>query len=148
MPVTRSAQQPDETGIREILRVQTEAWNQGDGKAWARDFSDDSDFVNVRGDVFHGKGEIADRHSAILRGPFKGSHLSLSVRRFRLLTPEVALIETDHELTHFPGMVPGIAPTSEGVLRTHMKYVAVKRDNRWQFVAAQNTAILPPIAQH
>ncbi len=38
-------------------------------------------------------------------------------------------------------MVPGIAATSPGFLKTHMKYVALKKGGRWYFVAAQNTAV-------
>jgi uncharacterized protein (TIGR02246 family) len=142
-----TAQADDQTVIREMLRVQTEAWNQVDGPEWAKDFTDDCDFINIRGDVFHGRSDLGSRVAAILHGPFKGSHLSLSVRRFTLLAPDVALIETDHEVTGFPGMVPGIAPTAEGVLRTHMKYVAVKRNAKWYFAAAQNTAVSPSALQ-
>jgi uncharacterized protein (TIGR02246 family) len=142
-----AAQSSDESSIHEILRIQTEAWNHGDGIAWAKDFTDDCDFVNIRGDTYHGRADLGARVTAILQGPFKGSHLSLSIRRFSLLTPDVALIETDHEVTGLHGMVPGIAPTAEGVLKTHMKYVAVRRDKHWYFVAAQNTAVLPPLPQ-
>lgn len=143
IPVPLSAQGADESALREMLRVQTAAWNRGDGPGWAKDFTDDCDFINIRGDVFHGRTDLGARVNAILQGPFKGSHLSLSIRRFTLLTGDVALIETDHDLSNFPGMVPGIAATSHGVLKTHMKYVALKKANHWYFVAAQNTAISP-----
>jgi uncharacterized protein (TIGR02246 family) len=142
-----AASQSGESLLRTILIQQQEAWNRGDGIGFAKAFSDDSDFINVRGDVFHGHAEIAARHTAILSGPFKGSHLSLSIRQLTFLGPDVALIETDHELTNFEHMVPGIAATAPGVLRTHMKYIAVKRDGEWWFVAAQNTAVLPTIQQ-
>lgn len=134
-----------ESLLRVILREQEEAWNRGDGNAFAKAFTEDSDFVNVRGDVFHGRAEIAARHSAIFSGPFKGSHLSLAIRRLTFLGSDVALIETDHELTNFQRMAPGIAATAPGVLRTHMKYVAVKRNGEWALVAAQNTAVSPPV---
>jgi uncharacterized protein (TIGR02246 family) len=139
-----AAQSPDETSIREILRVQTEAWNRGDGIAWAREFTDDCDFVNMRGDTLHGRGEIGARITASLQGRMKGSHLSLTIRQFNSLTPDVALVETDYEFTGLQARLPGIAPTAEGVLKTRVKYVAVRRDKRWYFIAAQNTPVLPP----
>ena len=37
-----------------------------------------------------------------------------------------------------------LAPTEAGVLRTRVKYVAVRRDEQWYFVATQNTPVLPP----
>lgn len=140
-----AAQSRDETSIREILRAQTEAWNRGDGIAWAREFTDDCDFVNIRGDTLHGRGEIGARVTASLQGRMKGSHLSLAIRQFNWLTPDVALIETDCKFTGLEGRLQGIAPTAEGVLITRMKYVAVRRDKHWCFVAAQNTPVLPPI---
>src|ERR1700690_3900153 len=47
------AESPDETSIREILRAETEAWDRGDGIAWAKDFTEDADLVDLRGDVLH-----------------------------------------------------------------------------------------------
>ena len=140
-----SAAPTDESSIRKILSKQEQAWNMGDGAGWAKPFTEDSDFVNIRGDVFHGRNEIAARHTAILAGPFKGSHVVITVRHFRSLSPEIALIETDQEVTGFQKLMPGIAATAEGLLKTHMKYVALKQDGEWHFVAAQNTSVLPPL---
>ena len=92
-----AAQSPDETSIREILRAQTEAWNRGDGIACAKEFTHDSDFVNLRGDTLQGRGEIGARVTASLQGRMKGSRLSVSIRKFTLPTPDVALVETDYE---------------------------------------------------
>jgi uncharacterized protein (TIGR02246 family) len=139
-----AAQSPDETSIREILRAQTDAWNRGDGIAWAKEFTDDGEYVNIRGDILHGRAYIGPRVTASLQSRMKGSHLSLAIRQFRFLTPDVALVETDYELTGIQGKLPGIAPTAKGVLKTRMKYVAVRRDQHWYFIAAQNTVILPP----
>jgi uncharacterized protein (TIGR02246 family) len=112
--------------------------------AWAKEFTDDSDFVDIRGNALHGRGEIGAHVTASLRARLKWSHLSLTVRQFSLLTPDVALVETDYEVTGLQGSLPGIAFTEEGVLKTRMKYVAVKRDQHWCFIAAQNTPVLPP----
>jgi uncharacterized protein (TIGR02246 family) len=138
-----AAQSQDETSIREILRLQTEAWNRGDSIAWAKEFTDDSDFVNMRGNTLHGRGEITATITASLQGRLKGSHLSLAIRQFHWLTPDVALVETDCEITGLQGGLPGIAPTTEGILKTRLTYVAVRRDKDWHFVAAQNTPVLP-----
>jgi uncharacterized protein (TIGR02246 family) len=99
--------------------------------------------VDLRGDVLHGRRDIGARVSAGLQGRMKGSRLSVSIRRFTLLTPDVALIETDYEYSGIRSTLPGVA-TTKGVLRTRMKYVAAKRDKRWYFVAGQNTPVLPP----
>jgi uncharacterized protein (TIGR02246 family) len=138
-----AAQTLDESFIRDILRVQTEAWNRGDGIAWAREFTDDCDFVNIGGGVLHGRSAVETRISATLQGRMKGSHLSLSIRQFKWLTPDIALVETDYEIT---GLIDGslrVGATPDGVLNTRMTYVAVRRNKHWCFVAAQNTQVTP-----
>jgi uncharacterized protein (TIGR02246 family) len=138
-----TAQSPDEAAIREILRVQTDAWNRGDGVAWAREFTDDSDFVNMRGGTYHGRSEIGARVAANLQGNLKGSHLSMAIRQFSLPDPDVALIETDVEIAGAAGSVPLPGATPEGVAKIRIKYVAVRRNRHWYFIAFQGTPVLP-----
>jgi uncharacterized protein (TIGR02246 family) len=128
--------------ILEILREQTEAWNRADGAEWSKDFTDDCDFVNLRGNVLKGRAEIEASIIASLNGGLKGSRLSITLRQLNLLTPDVALVDTDYDLTGIQGVLPGVA-VIEGVLNTRLKYVAVRCDRRWHFVAAQNTVVLP-----
>jgi uncharacterized protein (TIGR02246 family) len=128
--------------IIEILREQAEAWNRGDGVAWAKDFTDDCDFVNLRGDILHGRADIGTSVAASLQGGLKGSHLSLTLRQFNLLTPDIGLVDTDYDLTGIQGVLPGVAVT-DGVLQTRLQYVAIRRGQHWHFIAAQNTVVLP-----
>jgi len=134
------ASSPDQSAIRELVSRQEQAWNAGDGRAWGADYAEGADFVNILGMIFHGREEIGLRHAAIFEGIYKGSHLAVSIRSIKLLAPSVALVETEMDLTGYKALPPGIAPFSEGLLRTHMKYVLVKEQNRWHIVAAQNTA--------
>jgi uncharacterized protein (TIGR02246 family) len=132
-----------ESQIQRILSAQEVAWNVGDSISWGSAFTPDADFVNVLGQVFHGREAIVQVHARILAGPYQGSHTTITVRQFKQVTPDVALIETVHEVTGYKFLPPGIIPTTTGILKTRMKYVAVKRDDGWQFIAAQDTAILP-----
>ncbi len=137
-----AADSKDETLIRALLMEQSVAWNRGDGQAWASQFTDDADFVNIRGDVLRGSAEISRKITGVLSATFRGSHLTLTIRRFTLLNPGVALIDANYDLSGFGPLAPGMVPTEDKVLRTRMKYVAVKRSGQWRFVAAQNTAIV------
>src|SRR5580692_8127794 len=123
--------------ILEILRQQTEAWNRADGVAWSKEFTDDCDFVNLRGIVLKGHAEIEASIVASLHGGLKGSQLSLNLRELQLLTPEIALVDTNYDFTGIQGVLPGVA-VIDGVLNTRLKYVAVRRDRYWHFIAAQN----------
>jgi uncharacterized protein (TIGR02246 family) len=129
--------------LEQLLHQQETAWNAGDGAGFAATFSPDADFVNIRGDFFHGRPAIQRRHADIFAGPFRASHLTITVQQFVRLSLTIAIIDTTHEVIHFNFLPPGILETEPGVLRTHMKYVAVLHDGQWQFDSAQNTAILP-----
>jgi len=133
---------PDiEPALEQIIRQQEAAWNAGDGLGWASVFTDEADYINVLGDVFQGREEIARQHVFTLGGPYKGSRIR--IRKITEPAPNVAVIETEYDLTGFNVLAPGIAPTAPGVLKSRMKYIALKQGEQWYFIAAQNTAILP-----
>jgi uncharacterized protein (TIGR02246 family) len=142
---TAAAPQAD-PALQQLFQLQEAAWNAGDGIAWAAAFTDKADFINIRGDVFHGREAIADRHVVIFTSFFKGSHVATTIRSITQPVPTVAIIETDNEITQFKALPPGIAATSPGVLKTRMKFIAVKHGDQWRLIAAQNTAVLPPLA--
>ena len=132
--------------LQHILNEQQAAWNRGDGAGFSAAFTDDADFVNIRGDAFHGRAAITAQHDRIFAGPFVGSHNTITIRHCAELAPDIALIETVHEVSGFKFLPPGIVPTSPGVLKTRMKYIARKQGDAWQLIAAQNTAMLPAMA--
>jgi uncharacterized protein (TIGR02246 family) len=140
----------DESGLRTLFQEQEAAWNCGDGAAFASAFTEDSDFINVRGDLFHGRTMIAARHTAILSGPLKGSHNMITVRTLKAIGTDLVIVETDHTTTDFHSLPPGILATSPGMLRTRMTYVAKREDGKWSLVYAQNTAVAaaPAVASH
>jgi uncharacterized protein (TIGR02246 family) len=139
----QSAPNP-EPQIQRIITKQEVAWNVGDSAGFGSAFTEDADFINILGQAFHGREAITQVHNMILNGPYKGSHATVTIHQFRQLTPDVVLVEAIYEVTGYKALPPGITPSSEGVLKTRMKYVLLKRDETWQIVAAQNTAILPP----
>jgi uncharacterized protein (TIGR02246 family) len=139
----QSAPSP-ESQIQRIITKQEVAWNVGDSSGFGSAFTEDADFINILGQAFHGREAITQVHNMILNGPSKGSHATVTIHQFRQLTPDVVLVEAMYEVTGYKSLPPGITPTSEGVLKTRVKYVLIKRDEAWQIVAAQNTAILPP----
>lgn len=137
-------QGPDEAAIRQLVATQAEAWNRQDAAAWSKDFAPEADFVNIAGGVFLGRAEIERRHAAIFATIFKGSRTRVTVRRLVFLGPEVAVVDTDHEVTGHSGLPPGVQNTeASGVLRTRMKYVMKKADGKWQIAAGQNTDVKP-----
>lgn len=134
----------DEAAIRQVVAAQAEAWNRHDATAWSKDFAPDADFVNIVGTVFQGREEIEKRHAGIFASIFKTSRTQVTVRRIVFLGPDVAIVDTDHEVTGHGGLPPGVQNSDEsGTLRTRMKYVMKKAKGAWQIAAGQNTDVKP-----
>jgi len=139
-----AAQNPPQTAIEKVLAIEQTAWNAGDSVAYADAYTDDADFINIRGQVFQGKAAVQAQHAKIFAGPFKDSTISIVVRKFTLLSDLVAIVDTDQTVTNFNGLPPGIVATAQGILVTHFKYLAVQQtDGTWKFAAGQNTSQLP-----
>jgi uncharacterized protein (TIGR02246 family) len=129
--------------IRALVKDQTEAWNRNDAKGWTKNFLDDANFINVRGDLVKGRAAIERIHAFIFEGPYKGSHCTVSVDTIAYPAQNVAVVETSTEVTNFNGLPPGLVPTLPGALRTRLKLILVNGDQGWKIFAAQNTAIVP-----
>jgi len=126
----------DEIRIRKVLTDQSAAWNRGDAVGWADAFTANADFVNLRGTVITGSSGIAKAIGGA--AVFKGTHLTITVRKLTFLSSDVAMIDTNYLITGIAVPIPGF--TSNGVLKTLVKYIAVRHDGKWRFTAAQNTA--------
>lgn len=84
---------------------------------------------------------IAARHAAILTGPLKGTHNTITTRTVMAVRTDLAIVETEHSTSDFHSLPPGIVATTPGKLRTRMTYVAKRQSGKWSIVFAQNTAV-------
>jgi uncharacterized protein (TIGR02246 family) len=140
----QSAQDAPQAAIEKVLATEQTAWNAGDSATYADEYTNDADFINIRGQIFQGKAAVQAQHAKIFAGPFKDSTISIVVRKFTLLSDHAALVDTDQTVTNFKGLPPGIVDTATGTLVTHFKYLAVQQgDGTWKFAAGQNTSQLP-----
>jgi uncharacterized protein (TIGR02246 family) len=111
----------DEKALREFHRDFVAAYNRGDSERVTAFYAPNADFVDIKGDTYHGRAEIEKRtanffaqtRSAKLRSPF-GS--------LRFLTSDVAIVDRSEELT---------PPAEGGPGRLHATVVYVKRDGKW-----------------
>jgi len=139
-----AAQEAPQTSIEKLLATEQAAWNAGDSVTYADAYTDDADFINIRGQVFAGKAAVQQQHAKIFAGPFKESTISIVLRKFTLLSDKAALVDTDQTVTNFKGLPPGIVATAPDTLVTHFKYLAIQQvDGSWKFAAGQNTSQLP-----
>lgn len=142
-PAVVRAQAPDESPIRAIVAAQALAWDQGDAAAYAKDVSADVSFTNLFGMVMYGRQPFLDRHRQILSTFYRGTTKHHAIRRIRFVAPDVALVDIDNEVHGVTTMPGGIAVPADGIVRTQLLEVFVRRDGRWLIEAYHNVDTKP-----
>ena len=132
-----------EAAIRAIITEQALAWNAGDGTRYANHLAPDASFTNLFGMVMFGAPAFAHRHSEILATFYKGSIKKHVVRRIRFLTPDVAIVDIDNEVHGVKAMPGGIVVPPDGVVKTQLMEVFVRRDGQWWIEAYHNVDVKP-----
>ena len=132
-----------EAPIRAIVAEQAAAWDAGDGAAYAKDLAPDASFTNLFGMVMYGAAAFAERHRQILATFYKGTIKYHAIRRIRFVTPDVAIVDIDNEVRGVKAMPAGIVVPSDGIVKTQLMEVFVRRGDRWWIEAYHNVDIKP-----
>jgi uncharacterized protein (TIGR02246 family) len=132
-----------ETSIRAIVAEQADAWTAGDGKRYASHIAPDVSFTNLFGMVIYGRDAFERRHSEILATFYKGTTKSHVIRRMRFVAPDVAIVDIDNEVRGVRSLPAGITSPKDGIVRTQLMEVFVKRDGRWWVEAYHNVDVKP-----
>jgi uncharacterized protein (TIGR02246 family) len=142
-PAASAADAEAETAIRRIVAEQVVAWNAGDGKGYATHLAPDVSFTNLFGMVMYGAPAFETRHSEILATFYKGTTKVHVVRRIRFVTPDVAIVDIDNEVHGVRSMPAGIVTPGDGVVRTQLMEIFVRRNNQWWIEAYHNVDVKP-----
>ena len=132
-----------EPQIRAIVAAQATAWNAGDATAFAKDVGADVSFTNLFGMVMYGAPAFLERHRQILATFYKGTTKHHQIRRIRFVTADVAIVDIDNEIRGVTTMPAGIAVPPDGVLKTQLMEVVVRRGRRWVIEAYHNVDTKP-----
>ncbi len=135
--------QPAEAPIRAIIAAQVAPWNAGDGTAYAKGLAPDASFTNLFGMVLYGAPAFAERHRQILATFYKGTTKYHAIRRIRFVTPEVAIVDIDNEVRGVKTMPAGIPVPPDGIIRTQLMEVFVRRGEQWWVEAYHNVDTKP-----
>ncbi|MFN8005572.1 MAG: SgcJ/EcaC family oxidoreductase [Terriglobia bacterium] len=129
----------DQAAIAAIIAALEDAWNAGDGNAYAAPMTDDADFVTIRAEHFRGRQAIAEGHAAIFRTLYAGSKNRYTLDSARLLSDDVALIHVKAVLN---------APTGPLAGRHEALFSAilVREHSGWRIASFHNTLV--PLARH
>jgi len=127
----------DAEAIRGLYRATMEGWNAGSGEAFAAPFAEESDFIAFDGSHFRGRDEIARFHDPLFKTHLRGTRLVGDVTDIHFVSPDVAVLHA-HGGTIMRGKSRP-APERDSL----QTMVAVRRDDRWELVAFQNTRLRP-----
>lgn len=111
------------------------AWNSADGARFGDAFTEDADFVDIRGSRHHGRREIGGGHQTIFDTIYRGSTVSFRVVDQSVLYDGRLLL----------GMVESTLETPEGPLagvnRSTITAVMTSTDAGWKVRAFHNTLV-------
>jgi len=127
-----------EAEIRSIVEEQVVAWAAGDAVAFAKALAPEASFTNSFGMVMYGAALFAERHRDILATFYKGTTKHHAIRRIRFVTPDVAIVDIDNEVRGVKAMPAGISTPADGIMRTQLMEVFVRRGDRWWIEAYHN----------
>jgi len=127
----------DITSVAAILEQMEEAWNRSDGTAFGSVFTDDADFVNIRGEHHQGRVAISHGHQAIFDTIYAGSINRFQLDRVRQIAPDTIVAVVSSTLD---------APTGplEGVHQARFTITLVDDGGPMAVAAFHNTLVMPP----
>ena len=121
---------------RELIKQLEEAWNAADGQAFGEPFTEDADFVAIRGDYHQGREAIANGHQGIFNTIYKDSRITYVLLQARTLTDNVILAHARNDLSAPSGPLTGEHIASATLVLVH-------KDGHWQIAGFHNTIIAP-----
>jgi uncharacterized protein (TIGR02246 family) len=123
--------------IRALHQRMLDAWDSGDGEAFAAPFRDDAVFVGFDGSAMRGREQIATVHQELFDRWLKGSRLVEECTEVRFAGPEVAIVHATGGTVLRGKSQP--APERDSI----QTLVALREAGEWSFVSFQNTRIRP-----
>jgi uncharacterized protein (TIGR02246 family) len=126
------------TEIQQLLGELTDAWDRGDASAFGARYRADGTFTNVSGGFYVGRDEFNLRHEDVFRGVFKGTRLSMTIRKLRFLRPDIAVVDLDLGVFGCHVRPPGVQVGPDGTLRTCLLMVLTKDHEKWWIAAYHN----------
>ena len=118
----------------DVLQRLEQGWNAGDGAAFAAPFTEDADFVAIRGDHHRSREAIAHGHQHIFDTLYRGSRVRYTLTQARRLTDDVILAHSSGTLDAPSGPMAG----THGATTT---LVIVRAGGAWQVAAWHNTLV-------
>ena len=135
-PIPRAPRDRTTDAITHTLGQFVDAWNKHDAHAFALTFTEDADFTNVQGVHAKGRANVESFHALSFAGVFKDSHLSANIRSVRMLTPGLAAVDIEWQMTGARAPDGSERPNRMGLL----DWIMAKRSGgKWLIEVMHNT---------
>jgi uncharacterized protein (TIGR02246 family) len=120
----------DAAGVKSVVSAYDDAFNSHDAHAIGALFADEGDFTNMRGTSKHGRKDIEQNYGNLLNGGLKTAHRTDTVKNVKFITPEVAEMDADWEMTGTKAADGTENPPRKGGL----DWVVQKINGKWLIV--------------
>jgi uncharacterized protein (TIGR02246 family) len=140
MAQTKSARDPkgDRAAIERTAKSFLDAWNKHDARAFAMTFTKDADFTNVARIHARERANVETLHARVFATVFKASHQTAQIRSIRFLTPDLAAVDVDWQMTGATFQNGSPRPGRKGLLNWVM---AKQADGAWLIEVMHNTEL-------
>jgi len=140
--MTESPSLEIDTAAAALAQTFADTWNRRDGPGYAAAYWTDAELVDPTGKVWDGQLAIEQMHVDLWNGPASSSRVDARVRRVRVLSPTVLVVDLEVAVWGFSP--PGASASPDGKLGARLKHVVEKRGTEWRIVASQNTIVAGP----
>jgi len=116
--------------VKAVVTAYDDAFNSHDAHAIGALFADEGDFTNMRGTSKHGRKDIEQNYGNLMNGGLKAAHRTDTVKNVKFITPDVAEMDADWEMTGTKAADGSDNPPRKGGL----DWVVQKINGKWLIV--------------
>ena len=133
----------DSAAIKQSVAAFSDSWNRHDPHAVAMCYVEDGDFSSTQGIPSHGAKELEEHYVSIFGTFLKSAHRTDVVRSIRFLTPSIASVDIDWQMTGAKTPDGADAPLRKGLLN----WVVTKQNGQWLITVYHESLFTPPPAK-
>ena len=106
----------DSAAIKQCVAAWEDAWNRHDARATAAAYVEDGDFSSTTGVPSHGAKDLEAHYNEIFTTFLKDAHRTDQVKSIRFLTPDIASVDIDWQMSGARTRDGKDAPNRKGLL--------------------------------
>ena len=131
-----SSMDAESAAIKQCVAAWEDAWNRHDAHATAMRYVQDGDFSSTTGIPSHGWKELENHYNEIFTTFLKDAQRTDTVKSIRFLTPEIASVDIDWQMTGAKTRDGKDAPNRTGLLT----WIVTKHNGQWMITIYHESA--------